>query len=127
MIQRCFLCALLFLTTCCGVHPDICTDDIECLWLTHFDDISSPNRLIIAKADWPIILNEVNRCRQSIGKYAPKASLFIKYKNGLTSRINLLSEDSRLCIGQGDSPFISNQPHPVLKRYLSILEKEQLK
>lgn len=120
------ICALLLLTTCCGIRPNICSDNIESLWIERYDDNSIPIRVEIDKADCPIILDEVNRCRQGVGKYYPKAFLLIKYQDGQTSRMGLLSENCRLLIGPGDTPFISNKPHPVLKRYLSVLEKKKL-
>ena len=111
---------LALLVSSCGTHPDIVSDGIDNIWLKSFGDEALSTKVIIDKSEWRDVLREIRRCRHSIGKYYPEATLVIEYKNGSTSQFNLRSSSDKLLIGRGDSPYSSKRKHPVLEKYLDL-------
>ena len=127
MLQRFTLIPLLaLLVSSCGAHPDIVSDGIESIWLKTFEDEDLSTKVIIDESEWREVIREIRRCRQSIGKYYPEATLVIEYKNGSKNQFNLLSRPDQLVTGRGDSPYSSKRKHPVLEKYLDLSNAEYL-
>ena len=127
MLQRFTLIPLLaLLVFSCGAHPDIVSDGIESIWLKTFEDEDLSTKVIIDESEWREVIREIRRCRQSIGKYYPEATLVIEYKNGSKNQFNILSSPDRLLTGRGDSPYSSNRKHPVLEKYLDLSNAEYI-
>ena len=91
MLQRFTLIPLLALLVFSCAHPDIVSDGIESIWLKTFEDEDLSTKVIVDESDWREVIREIRRCRQSIGKYYPEATLVIEYKNGSKNQFNLLS------------------------------------
>ena len=117
---------LALLVSSCGAHPDIVSDGIESIWLKTFEDEDLSTKVIIDESEWREVIREIRRCRQSIGKYYPEATLVIEYKNGSKNQFNILSSPDRLLTGRGDSPYSSNRKHPVLEKYLDLSNAEYI-
>ena len=117
---------LALLVSSCGAHPDIVSDGIESIWLKTFEDEDLSTKVIIDESEWREVIREIRRCRQSIGKYYPEATLVIEYKNGSKNQFNILSSPDRLLTGRGDSPYSSKRKHPVLEKYLDLSNAEYL-
>lgn len=111
---------LALLVSSCGAHPDIVSDGIESIWLKTFEDEDLSTKVMIDESEWREVIREIRRCRHSIGKYYPEATLVIEYKNGSTSQFNLRSSYDQLWTGRGDSPYLSQRKHPVLEKYLDL-------
>ena len=121
MAHRFVLVSLLaLLVSSCGAHPDIVSDGIESIWLKTFEDEDLSTKVIIDESEWREVIREIRRCRQSIGKYYPEATLVIEYKNGSKNQFNLLSRPDKLVTGRGDSPYSSKRKHPVLEKYIDL-------
>ena len=117
---------LALLVSSCGAHPDIVSDGIESIWLKTFEDEDLSTKVIIDESEWREVIREIRRCRQSIGKYYPEATLVIEYKNGSKNQFNILSRPDKLVTGRGDSPYSSNRKHPVLEKYLDLSNAEYI-
>ena len=117
---------LALLVSSCDAHPDIVSDGIESIWLKTFEDEDLSTKVIIDESEWREVIREIRRCRQSIGKYYPEATLVIEYKNGSKNQFNILSSPDRLLTGRGDSPYSSNRKHPVLEKYLDLSNAEYI-
>lgn len=127
MLQRFTLIPLLaLLVSSCGAHPDIVSDGIDSIWLKTFEDEDLSTKVIVDESEWREVIREIRRCRQSIGKYYPEATLVIEYKNGSKNQFNILSSPDRLLTGRGDSPYSSNRKHPVLEKYLDLSNAEYI-
>ena len=127
MAHRFVLVSLLaLLVSSCGAHPDIVSDDIDSIWLKTFEDEDLSTKVIVDESEWREVIREIRRCRQSIGKYYPEATLVIEYKNGSKNQFNLLSRPDKLVTGRGDSPYSSNRKHPVLEKYLDLSNAEYI-
>lgn len=127
MFQRFTLISLLaLLVSCCGDHPDVVSDGIDRIWLKNFEEEDLSSKVIIDESEWREVINEIRRCRHSIGKYDPEATLVIEYKDGTTSQIDLLSSPDQLVIETGDSPYSSKRKHPVLEKYLDLSNAEYI-
>lgn len=117
---------LALLVSSCGAHPDIVSDGIDSIWLKTFEDEDLSTKVIVDESEWREVIREIRRCRQSIGKYYPEATLVIEYKNGSKNQFNILSSPDRLLTGRGDSPYSSNRKHPVLEKYLDLSNAEYI-
>ena len=117
---------LALLVSSCDAHPDIVSDGIESIWLKTFEDEDLSTKVIIDESEWREVIREIRRCRQSIGKYYPEATLVIEYKNGSKNQFNILSSPDRLLTGRGDSPYSSKRKHPVLEKYLDLSNAEYI-
>ncbi len=127
MLQRFTLIPLLaLLVSSCGAHPDIVSDGVDSIWLKTFEDEDLSTKVIVDESEWREVIREIRRCRQSIGKYYPEATLVIEYKNGSKNQFNILSSPDRLLTGRGDSPYSSNRKHPVLEKYLDLSNAEYI-
>ena len=121
MVHRFVLVSILaLLVSSCGAHPDIVSDGIDSIWLKTFEDEDLSTKVIVDESEWREVIREVRRCRQSIGKYYPEATLVIEYKNGSTNQFNLRSSYDHLLTGRGDSPYSSRRKHTVLEKYLDL-------
>lgn len=101
MLQRFTLIPLLALLVFSCAHPDIVSDGIESIWLKTFEDEDLSTKVIVDESEWREVIREIRRCRQSIGKYYPEATLVIEYKNGSKNQFNILSSPDRLLTGRG--------------------------
>ena len=126
MLQRFTLIPLLALLVFSCAHPDIVSDGIESIWLKTFEDEDLSTKIIVDESEWREVIREIRRCRQSIGKYYPEATLVIEYKNGSKNQFNLLSRPDKLVTGRGDSPYSSKRKHPVLEKYLDLSNAEYI-
>ena len=126
MLQRFTLIPLLALLVFSCAHPDIVSDSIDSIWLKTFEDEDLSTKVIVDESEWREVIREIRRCRQSIGKYYPEATLVIEYKNGSKNQFNLLSRPDKLVTGRGDSPYSSKRKHPVLEKYLDLSNAEYI-
>ena len=121
MAHRFVLVSLLaLLVSSCGAHPDIVSDDIDSIWLKTFRDKDLSSKVIIDESEWHEVIREMHRCRRTICKYKPEATLVIEYKNGSTSQFRMWSSPDQLLIHRGDFQYTSGRKHPVLEKYIDL-------
>lgn len=121
MAHRFVLVSLLALLVLgCGAHPDIVSDDIDSIWLKTFRDKDLSSKVIVDESEWPEVIREMCRCRQTICKYIPEATLVIEYKNGSTSQFRIWSSSDQLLIHRGYFQYTSGRKHPVLEKYMDL-------